>query len=608
VISYRGRWIVSVIGKDSDWPQRVIIGGATVGNGVLSGMVGQSRLVDGDTWDLTIEHNDGSGWSANEAVTPDPMVESGVDLSQVVRSKDVFRPGDVDPNDLVVRVDKTGPAFEVTTRPFAADAATLTMLADGVFVNLNGPQLMGMTVRNSWGRPWQAGEFALDVSPLGRATLATFGATVVDAWPPQTLAATQQQFQGRAVVLPQLDVGESHLLFFILDTAAAHRGKPEVEFILMSSAAAPDPANPMRYSRRQVYLAEVGYDPATGTASVRIPEGTLTLRMQAMLVDERALTEVCADVRDRLASGAFPGSRGLLDRVRAGRVDERVCRELFELVRRCLCDCRDGSGGGGDGPGGGWTRVCSPEGLWLPLRFEYGVEVGGGFEGQHGPLAFDDPWWKVVLLIVAVLAWLVGVIASIVADATGWGNQGDVPRGIGTVGRSDRTSTDACIIELNGSRPALQDVADVIPGETNNNPIASAGTVIPIDPQVALPSLAPGDVVGHLVYKSGARTGLTHGIISSIGPSFQCRGEFDEATLSCTPDPKHPDLHLPKQFSIGTDPAFGEELFDDHGDSGSVVLSREPATMNQVVGLLHSSGGTTSPIQDVLSALNLQLR
>ena len=320
VVSYRGRWIVSVIGKDSDWPQRVVISGATVGGGVLSGVVGQSRLVDGDSWDLTIEHNDGSGWAANEAVTPDPMAESGVDLSQVVRSKDVFRPGDVDPNDLVVRVDKSGPAFEVTARPFAADAGTLTMLANGVFVNLNGPQLMGVTVRNIWGRPWQAGEFALDVSPLGRATLATFGATVVDAWPPQILAATQQQLLGRTVVLPALEVGESHLLFFMLDTAAAHRGKPDVEFILISSAAAPDPTNPKRYARRQVYLAEVGYDPATGTASVRIPGGTLTLRMQSMLVDERALTEVCVDVRDRLASGAFPGSRGLLDQIRAGRV------------------------------------------------------------------------------------------------------------------------------------------------------------------------------------------------------------------------------------------------------------------------------------------------
>ncbi len=590
MVAYRGRWLVSVTGKDSDWPQRVVIDGATEGGGVLPGVVGQSRVIDGEAWDLSIEHDDGTGWSANEAVMPDPIAEAGVNLSQTVRSKDVFHPGDTDPNDLVVRVDKIGSAFEVSARPFAADAATLTMLADGVFANLHGAQLMGVTVRNTWGRAWQPGEFALDVSPLGRATLATFGITVLDAWSPETLAATQQHLLGRAVVLPGLVVGQSHLLFFALDTSAVHRGKPDVEFVLVSSGGAPDPTNPMRYARHKVYLAEVGYDPSSGVASVRIPEGTLTFRMRAMLVDERALAELCRDVRARLGKGGFPGAPRLLERIRSGRHDEQVCRELFAHVCRCLCDCKDGPGG--PGGGNGWTEVCSPEGLWLPLRFDYGVEIDGGFDGQYGPLAFEDPWWKVVLLIVAALAWLVGLIASIVADATGWGNQGDFPRGIGTVGQSDRTSTDACVIELNGSRPALQDVADVIPGETNNNPIAAAGTVI----------------LGHLVYKSGARTGLTHGMITSIAPFTQCRGEFDENTGTCTPDPAHPDLHLPDEFYIAADPAFGEELFDDHGDSGSIVLSREPATMNRVVGLLHSGSGATSPIQHVLSALNLQLR
>jgi hypothetical protein len=115
--------------------------------------------------------------------------------------------------------------------------------------------------------------------------------------------------------------------------------------------------------------------------------------------------------------------------------------------------------------------------------------------------------------------------------------------------------------------------------------------------------LAAADVVGKKVYKSGSRTGLTHGIVSSIAPFTQTRGN------DSTPDPNHPDLVFQRnQFTIGADPAFGEELFDDHGDSGSLVLSREPATMNQVVGLLHSGSGGTSPIQDVLAALNLKLR
>jgi hypothetical protein len=603
MVTYRGRWRVSVIGKDSAWPQRVVVTTAA-GTTVLPGAIGQSREVDGDTWTLNIEHDDGSGWSSNEVVAPDPMAEAGLHMSQVVRSKDALRPGDTDPNDLVVRVDKVGPAIELTSRPFAADAATLTMLADGVFANLQGLQLMGVVVRNTWGRSWGQGEFALAISPLSRATLATFGVVVEDSWPVQVLAATQQQLLGSAVTLPAVEVGSSHLVFFAVDTSAAHRGKPDVELVLTSSGPAPDPSNPMRYARRQVYVAEVGYDSSTGTASVQVPEGTLTLRIDAMVVDLRSLKEMCADVRAKLRASDDPATRRLLKRMQTSPHDDKTCRDLFALVCRCLSTGEDGSSRPGDK---GWGRVCGPEGLWLPLRFEYAVEINGGFEGQHGPLAFEDPWWKVALLILAVLAWLVGLIASIVADKTGWGNQGDFPRTIGTVGQSDRATTDACIIEFDGSRPALQAVADAIPGETNGSAIASAGTVVPIDPRVALPSLASADVVGRLVYKSGARTGLTHGVISSIGPFTQCRGDFDDSTSTCTPDPAHPDLVLPGQFRIAADPAFGEELFDDHGDSGSIVLSRDPATPNQVVGLLHSGSGGTSPIQDVLAALNLTL-
>jgi hypothetical protein len=207
-----------------------------------------------------------------------------------------------------------------------------------------------------------------------------------------------------------------------------------------------------------------------------------------------------------------------------------------------------------------------------------------------------------VLIIIALIAWLVGTVESIVASFTGWGNSGDFDKKIGTVGAFTRTTTDAALIEFDGSRPAIQKVADVITGETNNQPILGLDTVIPIDPQIAFPSLAAADVVGKLVYKSGARTGVTHGIISSIGTFTQNRSE------DSTPDPNHPNLVLPNQFSIGADPAFGEELFDDHGDSGSLVLSRETDTMNQVVGLLHSGNGGTSPIQDVLAAFGLALR
>jgi len=608
MVNYRGRWRITVTGKDSDWDQRVLVTGASSGAGSLPGVVGSTRVVDGESWSLTIQHDDGSGWKENEGIVPGPLLEIGAEMRQTIRSKDHFGPGDTDPNDLVLQVEKVGPMFELPVRPFAVDAQTLLMLSDGVFVGLNGLQYMGVTVRNTWGEAFED-ELLFDVSDMGRATLASFGIVVQDAWTPQSLAATQQTLSGRAIRLPRLEIGKTTTVYFQVDASAARRGKPDVEFVLMNTGATPDPYNPMRRNARAIFIADIAYDRDKGEAVVRVPEGALTLKLKSMAVDARALDQLCRKVR-RAASG--PGGKGLsadlqriLGQAKDGHCDQRVLRELMLLLCRCLSDGGEGGGGscgcgGGTGPHG-WPRVCLPGGLWLPLKFDYAVETPGGFTGQIGPLAFQDPWWKVLLLIIALIAWLVGLIESIVADKTGWGNVGDHPRKIGTVGASNRVTTDACIIELDGSRPAIQKVADAISGETNSSPIVGLDTVIAIDPQVAFPSLAAADVVGKLVYKSGSRTGLTHGIISSIGPFLQSRHE------GADPDPNHPDLSLSNQFFIGADPAFGEELFDDHGDSGSIVLSREPATMNQVVGLLHSSSGGTSPIQDVLAALGLKL-
>jgi hypothetical protein len=616
MVTYQGRWQITVIGKDSAWEQRVVISGADAGSGTLPGVVGSSRLVDGATWTLDIQHNDGSGWKQNEAVLPDPMQEIGADMLQVVRSKDHFTPGDADPNDLVVRVDKVGPMFELPVRPYAVDAEALVMLGDGVFVGVNGLQLMGVDIRNTWGEAYED-ELLFDISDIGRATLATFGIVVVDTWSPALLMATQQTVVGRAIRIDPIAIGQTTTVYFQVNAINARRGKPDVDFVLLNLGGTPDPTNSKRHHSRAIFIADVGYDRNTGAATVRTPEGIATLSLKSLALDPRIVYTLCRNVRRGVRQSGGRSTPSLaadieraLSRAKNGYCDATVLRDLILLVCRCLGQCGCGTGGcqgdcghgGGSGGGGGWQRVCAPGAIWLPLKFDFTVEINGGFIGQFGPLAFQDPWWKIVLLIIALIAWLVGLIESIVADKTGWGNTGDFDKKIGVVGASNRVTTDAALIEFDGSRPAIQKVADAITGETNNHPIIGLDTVIPIDPQVAFPSLAPVDVIGKLVYKSGARTGLTHGIIAGIATFTQSRSDGPN------PDPNHPDLTLPNQFTIGTDPAIPEELFDDHGDSGSLVLSREPDTLNRVVGLLHSGNGGTSPIQDVLSALNVKLQ
>jgi len=454
-----------VIGKDSLWPQRVVISGASGGNGVVPGVVGATTEADGDAWSLTIEHDDGTGWAENEAILPGPLQEVGAEIRQIMRSKDAFHPGDDDPDDLVIRLDKVGPMFALPVRPYAVDAGSLMMLADGVFVGLAGVQLMGVEVRNTWGESFED-EVLFDISDLGRATLATFGIDVIDAWSPAALQATQQTMVGRAVRLPHLVIGERTTVYFQVDAGSARRGKPDVDFVLLNEGGTPDPTSGMRHNSRPVFVAEVGYDNTTGTASVRVPEGTLTLTLRSVMVDQAAVTTLCRQLLNGGDGRGRPGGGGggpgrsdldvLLAAAKSGHCDQLMLRQLLEIICRCLRDCGhaegcDCGGGGPSGPGSGpWPTVCLPGGMWLPLKFDYGVEIDGGFLGQHGPLAFQDPWWKVLLLIIALIAWLVGLITRIVASKTGWANSGDHPRKMGTVGASNRGATDACIIELDG--------------------------------------------------------------------------------------------------------------------------------------------------------------
>ena len=354
---------------------------------------------------------------------------------------------------------------------------------------------MGVSVRNTWGETF-ADELLSRHLGHGRATgFASFGilCRTPEAWP--RWRRHRQTLVGRAIRLPQLAVGEQTTVYFQVDASGARTGKPPVEFALLNLTGTPDPTNSMRHNSRAIYIAEVSYDPVTGQVGARAPEGTLTLTMRSMaVVDTRSLTQLCRRLTQPSGTPAgrlapVPELDRLLAEMKAGHCDQRTLCALIRLVCRCL-----GEGGGGGGPGGpggnGWPRVCLPGVIWLPLGFDYAVETPGGFTGQYGPLPFPG-----------------SLVENPAADHRGHrrtgrhhhpdrrgqdrlGEPGRSPTKIGTVGASNRITTDACIIELDGGRPAIQDVADAITGEPNNQPIIGLDTVIPIDPQVALPSLA----------------------------------------------------------------------------------------------------------------------
>jgi hypothetical protein len=105
-------------------------------------------------------------------------------------------------------------------------------------------------------------------------------------------------------------------------------------------------------------------------------------------------------------------------------------------------------GGWGDGTGvDGWCRV-KPVG-WFPLSFDYVIEPTPPFAGQHRPLTFEDPWWKVLLIIAAVLL----KIAALVYDYVAAGQ--DPQFIIGKIlrnGDANASAIDCAVASLNGSR------------------------------------------------------------------------------------------------------------------------------------------------------------
>lgn len=70
-------------------------------------------------------------------------------------------------------------------------------------------------------------------------------------------------------------------------------------------------------------------------------------------------------------------------------------------------------------PGNTWS-ACTDKGdncrPWLAPHLPTGIKMAWypnpAFAGQHGDLPFSDPWWKVLAIIVAIVAAIVGLIAA----------------------------------------------------------------------------------------------------------------------------------------------------------------------------------------------------
>jgi hypothetical protein len=600
-VTIQDDWKVKVTSKNAAFDQRFIVSGSIASDGVYPGTVGARIEADGANWSIQIQNRSSATnpW-VNSDMRIGPETPSGISVIRVVESND--QGADQDFDDLVLELrKKQDPIIAIVQRPFAIDPRSLIMNPDGIFYAGGGVQVMAVRVRNTWTRTMPADQ-VLDISDLGRLQLAAAGIQVVDAWTARELESFgQTMFGPRTPVIGPLAVGDERTVYFKLDSSAAHASAPEVEFIARRPVPEPDLDDPARLARRKIFVTEVRYDPTTREVIARAPEGLLRLQLKQISLDPHLYNAMRDCIRRAVKAGGARSARArglrtrtqrMLHDLQAGRCDPCSLRELIEL----FCKCVGGDGGGGDGGGSGGINTCPFP--WLPIRFSYTVEAP--FSGQHGPLPFQDPWWKVVAWIICAALLIAAALVDIFEEAHE--NEEIV---IGEVTRFSRDNVDCAIASLYGVRGTDLGVLDALSGEPNTNARIAIDGIVPI-----VRAVAPA-FVGMKVYKSGARTGLTHGVVTSTTASVsQCRGEFEDSTGTCHEDPATPNLVMVNQIRIlpGTD--FPTEPTTDHGDSGSLWLSDEPATRDQVVGLTHSgfqNRSDANPIADVLAALDIRL-
>jgi hypothetical protein len=576
-LTLNGRWHLLVTKAIHKWPNRFVVEGAQSGNGIYPGTVGTGANVDGSPgWLLRAEHENPAEpgvWHSSQMQVLSKVVD-GAEIHAVLGAEDPLPNQDFE--DIQWTADFTGRLFDVPYRPYAVRTQDLFQMPDGIFDTLLGVYYMGVRVRNTWGESFGA-HHVLSISPNGRATLAANGIRIIDAWTHDELARLGQVQIGSGMSLAGMAPGDSRTLFFKIDVSEAAPRKYEVEFMHLDMSGTPDPMSSKRLLRRNIFVSSSSLDEATGELVCQVDAGTVRLSLHQVAYDHKGFR------RSRNLGGCPPRGtpsrqsmkelRRKLQALVGGRIDP------CELLKAIQCHCRCERPARPSDP----LHPCDDRYTYgpfymVPTRFSYTVEPRTPFVGQYGALPFEDPWWKVALLILAVLLLIAGALSE--GANTAYHDEDLV---IGTLARFQQNDIDAALCRIGTSRALhMLEVTDALSGEPNTNAVTSVDGVIGLSGPVMTRAeinnfLVAGDIANLRVFKSGARTGLTFGIISSTTSDGHSNATWGLGQLKIDPDP---------------DPAFGNNVqISDSGDSGSIWvhhLTRRP------VGLHHTGPRDTT--------------
>ncbi|WER50529.1 hypothetical protein CupriaWKF_33955 [Cupriavidus sp. WKF15] len=648
-LMFVGDWRITVTGRDASWGERISVQGTLAGTQTLAGNPGAVLDVFGNgqtPWTLTVEHNDGQhGWQPSWVRGASSI--AGAHYSWVIESEDNTTPSsDRDFNDLVVSLDKLGMAAQPVS-PFAIMPGTLQAIPEGVFEATLGRYLMAVQVQNIWTLPWPPSA-RVGLTDRCRTWLAAAGVVVIDLWSTKDQEALEQSVVGGRVAAGGLGLWQSRRIYFKVDVSQAIVRKHWVELQVLTDQGAEDIALINKAARAPMSVSRTTFDSARSAFVSRCDEGQLTASIKRMVIDLNTFKRA-VDLARRLglggtsdqgvgtpgggATGGGAGSFVGCDRRTLELVRERLRAfldgkdvDLCALWRLMACCCPGGTGGDGGGRDGGgdWTGG-NDQGLGFfvwPADIDYAVDYLQPFTGQFGPIPFQDPWWKVLLIIIAIIL----SIAAAVSGGADLVNRSD-DRVIGTLTRSvlnalksqpatsplasDPGSVDAAVVTLNGNRgltPAIFSALDAASGEAAAMPIVALGGHIDTpgtflsNAQIAavFQNLAdhPGDPAAQdavRAFKSGARSGTSTGLLMSGVVPVQPRGPEDDGST----------IYFLNQLRF--DPDETGAALSCPGDSGSLWFQKGS---HAVIGLNHAGSDGADAIacriEDVLTAMSIR--
>lgn len=616
MIELFGPWRLEVTKAVHTWENRYQIIGTNVGNGTFDPTVGTVNNVDGEAWALNAEHRENQNLSwANSDMIIDAAPDR-VDIRARIGAEDPLPQRDFEDIEWDARWQGKS-LFDITNRPYAVRIADLGQMPDGLFETAIGVYYMAVQITNTWGLRFTA-DHLIDITPQSRAALASRGIDVIDSFSQSELDALGQTLVGTGISLDGLAPGDLRTVFFKVDVRDAAPRKHEVTFQVTNRAGMVDPQEPKRFRSKQIFVSSSFIDEATGEIVSELQEGEIRVKLREVAIDRTTAKKKRRRIDGSDGRGGGPRRRRRRNRNGRGQDVRDLRRALDALLKgqnidpcliqdllTCACRDRDGKddrpfdpndpwGGGRDPRYPSDGKFHYPPFLAFPTKFDYTVTPATPFPGQFGPIPYDDPWWKVLLIVIAVVL----LIAGMIAEAADIAYQ-DEDLVIGALGNFQQDDIDAALCVIDTDRAlAMSTVLDAQSDEDNLNPLNALNATVTIDSGNAMThaeimnllTLPIGDPQ-RKVFKSGTTTGFTHGIISSLSPSGH-----PEASWSID------------QVRIIRDPDFDEPT-SNPGDSGSLWIHTESL---RPVGLHHSGAsdgsgdfGVASLIEDVQSLLNI---